>query len=323
MPLNMPFDLRGKKIWVAGETGMVGREVLRQLDRENIQIISASHKVLDLTNQAQTYGWISVNKPDVIIMTAGKVGGIGANNKAPAEFLFDNLSMAQNVIHGAFKGGVERLLYLGSSCIYPKFVDQPIQEEALLTGALEPTNEAYALAKIAGLKLCEYYRSQYGCDYISAMPTNLYGTHDHFDAKNSHVIPSLILRIHQAKIENKEKVVLWGTGNPLREFLYVDDLAQALIYILKNYSEASPINIGSGQEISIHDLAHQISKIVGYEGSVVFDPSYPDGTPRKILNSRKINDLGWSAKTPLNKGLQSVYEWFLSNINPSSSSSGG
>jgi GDP-L-fucose synthase len=228
--------------------------------------------------------------------------------------------MAQNVIHGAFKGGVEKLLYLGSSCIYPKFADQPIKEEALLTGALEPTNEAYALAKIAGLKLCEYYRAQYGCDYISAMPTNLYGMHDHFDADNSHVIPALMLKIHQAKIENKGQVILWGTGSSLREFLYVDDLARGLIHLLKNYSDTSPVNIGSGQEISIYDLAHKISKVIGYDGRIVFDPKYPDGTPRKALDSSKINNLGWRSETSLDIGLRGAYEWFLDGVNPSSAS---
>lgn len=314
MPHKYSFCLDNKKVWVAGETGMVGQAVIRNLANENVKILSAPHDALDLTNQAQTYDWIGTNKPDVIIMAAGKVGGIGANNNAPAEFLFDNLSMAQNVIHSAFKAKVEKLVYLGSSCIYPKFAEQPIKESALLTGELEPTNEAYALAKIAGLKLCEYYRKQYGCDYISVMPTNLYGSHDHFDKENSHVIPALILKIHQAKIENKDHVTLWGTGAPLREFLYVDDLAQALIYLIKNYSDSSSINIGSGDEISISDLARMISKVVGYEGEIIFDPNYPDGTPRKILDSSKINNMGWNAEIPLNEGLEATYQWFLDNI---------
>jgi GDP-L-fucose synthase len=314
MPHKYSFCLDKKKIWIAGETGMVGQAVIRQLANENVHILSASHSELDLTNQVQTYDWIDTHKPDVIVMAAGKVGGIGANNNAPADFLFDNLSMAQNVIHGAFKAKVEKLLYLGSSCIYPKFAEQPIKEEALLTGELEPTNEAYALAKITGLKLCEFYRKQYGCDYISAMPTNLYGIHDHFDEEKSHVIPALILKIYQAKIENKDNVTLWGTGTPLREFLYVDDLAQALIHLIKNYSDGIPINIGGGEEVSIHDLAYMIAGVVGYAGKVIFDPTCPDGAPRKILDSGKVNNLGWSAETPLDKGLERIYQWFLKNI---------
>jgi GDP-L-fucose synthase len=311
MPLK---NLEGQKIWVAGETGLVGRAVLRRLEQENCEILSAPHSVLDLTNQAQTYAWLQQHKPDVVVMVAGLVGGIGANNQNQAEFLFQNLYMAQNVIHGAFQAGVKNLLYLGSSCIYPKVAEQPIQESALLTGALEPTNEGYALAKIAGLKLCQYYHQQYDVNYISAMPTNLYGPYDHFDTEKSHVIPALILKIHQAKIEEKNSVTLWGTGKPLREFLYVDDLADGLIHILKNHSDPKPINIGSGEEISIKDLALKISKVVGYEGQIEFDEKKPDGTPRKLLDNAKINNLGWQAKTPLDKGLQQTYQWFLANF---------
>ncbi len=311
MPLK---DLKNKRVWVAGETGLVGRAVTSRLKSENCEIISAAHDVLDLTDQRQTYDWMAKHKPDVIIMAAGKVGGIGANSQNQAEFLFQNLSMAQNVIHGAFQAGVENLLYLGSSCIYPKMAEQPIKEDALLTRELEPTNEGYALAKIMGLKLCQYYKAQYSVNYISAMPTNLYGPFDRFDEEISHVIASLILKIHKAKIENKENVTLWGTGAPLREFLYNYDLAEGLIHLLKNYDGDTPVNIGSGKEISIQELAQKISSIVGYEGRIEFDTSKPDGTPRKLLDSSKINQIGWRAKTPLDIGLQRTYDWFLENV---------
>lgn len=305
------FDLTGKKIGVAGETGMVGRAVIRALENHKVDIISAPHSTLDLTNQQATYDWLASHKPDIIIMAAAKVGGIGANQNDQAGFLFENLAMAQNVIHGAYLAGVKKLLYLGSSCIYPKDAPQPILEESLLSGTLEPTNEGYALAKIAGLKLCYYYRTQYGCDFISAMPTNLYGEHDHFDAQKSHVIPALMLKIHQAKQKNLDFVTLWGTGTPLREFLYVDDLAQALIHLLKNYSDDTPVNVGSGEEISITELAQIISEIIGYEGKIIFDTQYPDGTMRKFLDCSKINSLGWHATTDLKIGLQKTYDWFL------------
>jgi GDP-L-fucose synthase len=308
------FDLNGKSIWIAGETGMVGRAMARRLKNVECDILSAPRAGLDLTNQTQTYDWLAANKPDVIVMAAAKVGGIGANAAEPAAFLYENLAMAQNVIHGAYQAGVQKLLYLGSSCIYPKMAVQPITEDALLTGALEPTNEGYALAKIAGLKLCQFYRQQYGCDYIAAMPTNLYGTYDSFDVEKSHVIPALMMKIHQAKMMEEESVTLWGTGTPLREFLHVDDLADALVHLLGNYSEAWPINIGSGQEISIADLAMLLKNIIGYDGAIEFNPSKPNGTPRKLLDSSKINDLGWRAQTPLKRGLADVYEWYKHHV---------
>lgn len=314
MPDKNKFEIAGKSIFISGETGMVGRALLQRLRDENCKIISAPHDDLDLTNQTQTHDWLQTYKPDIVIMAAAKVGGIGANMSAPADFLYQNTAMAQNIIHGAYQADVKKLLYLGSSCIYPKMAAQPITEDTLLTGALEPTNEGYALAKIVGVKLCEFYRTQYNCDFISAMPTNLYGIHDNFDTKNSHVIPALILKIHQAKIQGDDKVTLWGTGKPLREFLHVDDLADGLIHILKNYSDAAPINIGSGTEISIHDLAILIANIIGYQGQIIFDPAMPDGTPRKLLDSSKIDALGWTAKTPLAAGLKQTYDWFLKNI---------
>lgn len=314
MQPNPIFDITSKSVWVAGETGMVGQALLRRLAKEKVTILSAPHSVLDLTKQQQTYNWLLDNKPDVVIMAAGKVGGIGANSQAPADFLHYNLVMAQNIIHGAYQAKVKKLIYLGSSCIYPKFAEQPIKEEALLTGGLEPTNEAYALAKITGVKLCEYYYRQHGCDFISAMPTNLYGQGDHYDEEESHVIPSLILKIHQAKQQAEKQVGLWGTGAPLREFLYVDDLTDALIYIMQHYSDEAPINVGSGYEISIDDLAKMIADIVGYDGQIAFNPDYPDGTPRKLLDSTKLKNLGWQPTIDLKTGLQKTYRDFLSNL---------
>jgi len=310
------FSLSGKSIWIAGETGMVGRAVLRALkkERENVRVISAPHSVLDLTDQRATYDWLAQHKPDVIVMAAAKVGGIGANAAEPAAFLHENLAMAQNVIYGAYQAGVEKLLYLGSSCIYPRDAKQPIKEEALLTGALERSNEGYALAKITGVKLCQHYRTQYDCDFISAMPCNLYGPYDYFDLEKSHVIPAMILKFQQAKERGDKEIALWGTGRPLREFLYVDDLAHGLIHLLKNYSDSAPINIGSGEEISIYDLAHKIKDVIGFEGEIKFDSSKPDGTPRKLLDNVRINGLGWCAETPLDEGLQQAYAWYKSNL---------
>ena len=305
------FDLAGKKIWIAGETGMVGHAALQRLHRENCIILSVPHEKLDLTQQSATMEWLADHKPDVILMAAARVGGIGANKAVPAGFLYENLAMAQNVIDGAYKTGVSKLLYLGSSCIYPKMAPQPIREDALLSGPLEPTNEAYAIAKIAGLKLCQYYKQQYGCNFISAMPCNLYGPHDTFDAQKSHVIPAIMLKLHEAKIKNEAEVILWGMGTALREFLYVEDLADALIHLLEYYDGDDPVNIGSGDEISIADLSLKIKEIVGYEGEIVFDPAQPDGTPRKLLDSSRMNDLGWHATTSLDLGLQNTYEWFL------------
>ncbi|NQZ13902.1 MAG: GDP-L-fucose synthase [Alphaproteobacteria bacterium] len=306
--------MEGKRIWIAGETGMVGQACLRRLENENCEIISAPHRVLDLTNQADTYQWIADNKPDIIVMAAGKVGGIGANAAEPAAFLHENLVMAQNVIHGAHLANVDRLLYLGSSCIYPKEAQQPIKEEALLSGPLEPTNEGYALAKIAGIKLCQFYSKQYERSYIAAMPTNLYGIYDHFDPEKSHVIPALLLKIHQAKISNAPEVKLWGTGEPLREFLNVDDCADGIIHLLQNYNDEGIVNIGSQDEVSITELASMIADIVGYKGVIDFDSSKPDGTMRKKLDLSKMNALGWQAEMPLKHGLEEAYQWFLENI---------
>ncbi len=309
----MLFDLHGKKVFIAGETGLVGCALSKRLEQEECTLLSAPHSVLDLTDKKQTADWFQKNKPDVVIMAAGLVGGIIANSDRSADFISQNLSMALNVIDSSFKAGIQKLLYLGSSCIYPRDCPQPIKEEYLFSGRLEQTNESYAMAKIAGIKMCQSYRKQHGCDFISAMPSNLYGPYDRFDAEKSHVIPALILKIHQAKMRNDSSLSLIGSGRALREFLYVDDLADALIVLLKNYSDDVPANIGSSVEISIHDLAQDIANIVGYKGEIIFNGQGPDGTPRKILDSSKINALGWKASTNLKEGLKKTYDWFLTN----------
>ena len=305
------FSMRGRKVWVAGETGLVGQAVVKRLASEDVRILSASHAVLDLTNQRHTCEWIQEHKPEVVVLAAAKVGGIGANAAYSADFLSVNLAIAQNVIEGSYRAGVQKLLFLGSSCIYPKYAVQPIKEGSLLSGTLEPTNEAYAIAKIAGLKLCQFYRQQYGSDFISAMPTNLYGQGDKYDEHNSHVIPALILKIHTAKERGNDCVEIWGSGRPLREFLYIDDLADALIYLLKYYSEDSPINVGSGEELTIADLAGLIKEVVGFQGDLIFNADKPDGTPRKFLDSSRIMSLGWRPMKSLRDGLALTYQDFL------------
>ncbi|HEU4838117.1 MAG TPA: GDP-L-fucose synthase [Micavibrio sp.] len=304
------FSLSGKRIWVAGETGMVGRALLRALRSIDTEILSAPRAALDLTDQAATFAWLSKSKPDVIFMAAAKVGGIGANAAQPADFIRDNLAIAQNVIDGAHRAGVPRLVFLGSSCIYPRDAAQPICEDALMTGPLEPTNEAYAIAKIAGVKLCQFYRAQYGRSYISAMPTNLYGPHDRFDEQGSHVIPAMMMKFDTAVRAHAPHVFLWGSGKPLREFLHVDDLAAALLVTAERYDDAAPVNVGSGDELSIAALAHVMKKITGFEGSIVFDASRPDGVPRKLLDSSKMRGLGWAPSVSLEEGLRDMYSWY-------------
>ncbi|GJL85004.1 MAG: GDP-L-fucose synthase [Micavibrio sp.] len=305
--LDTPYSLSGKKIWVAGARGMVGSAVARKLSGKNI----LKDESVDLRDQVAVHEWVQQNKPDVIILAAAKVGGIKANEDAPAEFLYDNLMIQNNVVHAAYEAGVEKLLFLGSSCIYPREAEQPITEEALLTGVLEPTNEAYAVAKIAGLKLCAAYRQQHGCDFISAMPCNLYGPGDKFDLEASHVIPALMMKAHAAKVSQAKTPEVWGSGKPLREFLYVDDLADALVFLLENYSGEKPVNVGSGAEISIADLAEMIARVVGFEGKLVFDSSKPDGTLRKVMDSSRINKAGWQPSVALGQGLKQTYEWYL------------
>lgn len=307
------FDLSGRRVWVAGHTGLVGSALVRRLAEEQCELLLAPHAELDLTRQQQTESWMKRTRPDVIIIAAARVGGIAANVRYPVEFLYDNTMIAMNIIHAAHALGVNKLLALGSSCIYPKFAEQPIREECLLTGALEPTNEAYAIAKIAGLKLAEAYNRQYGRQYISAMPTNLYGPNDNFDPETSHVLPAMIRRFHEAKMADAERVAVWGTGLPRREFLHADDLADACVFLIKNYVGGDVVNIGSGQEITIRELARLVADIVGYRGRIVFDASRPDGTPRKLLDTSKLHGMGWQPKIGVEEGVASLYsDWVRS-----------
>ncbi|HBG71560.1 MAG: GDP-fucose synthetase [Bacteroidetes bacterium GWF2_43_63] len=302
-----------EKIYVAGHTGLVGSAIVRSLQNHGFNnIISRDISELDLRNQQAVNDFFASEKPVYVILAAAKVGGIHANNTYPAEFIYDNMMIEFNVVHAAYKNQVKKLLFLGSSCIYPKLAPQPISEDSLLTGSLEPTNEAYAIAKISGLELCKFYRRQYGCDFISAMPTNLYGINDNFDLNTSHVLPAMIRKFHEAKIENKPEVVLWGTGKPLREFLYVDDLADALVHLMQNYSEEIHVNIGTGEDLSINELALTIKSVVGYEGQMVYDTTKPDGTPRKLLDVSRLHASGWKHTTSLREGIEKVYQWYLS-----------
>ena len=305
----MTFSLAGKSIFVAGHGGMVGSAIVRRLAGEQCEVLTAP-RTLDLREQAQSRDWFAANRPEVVVVAAAKVGGILANDSYPGEFLYDNLMIEANVIEAARQHGTAKLLFLGSSCIYPRLAPQPIAEEALLTGPLEPTNEWYALAKIAGIKLCQAYRRQYGCDFISAMPTNLYGSDDNFDLESSHVLPALIRKAHEAKLSGASEMVVWGSGVPLREFLHVDDLADACVFLLRRYSDESHINVGSGSEISILDLAAMVARIVGYEGAILCDPSKPDGTPRKLMDSGRVEALGWRPSIALEDGIADVYRRF-------------
>lgn len=306
---------KGSKIYVAGHTGMVGSAIVRSLARQGYtNIVSATHKELDLTSDAQTEAFFERERPEYVFLAAAKVGGIHANDTYPADFIMENMTIQCNVLRSAFKHHVRKLMLLGSSCIYPKKCPQPIKEEYLLTGELEPTNEAYALAKISGIKMCQSYNKQYGTKYISVMPASLYGVNDRFDIENSHVIPSMIIKFHNAKINNSPAVELWGTGTPLREFLYVDDMADACVYLMNNYDGNEFINIGSGQEISIRELAEKIKKTVGYEGKIIFDTSKPDGTPRRVLDNTRIFKTGWKPKVSLDEGIEREYKYYLDNI---------
>lgn len=306
------FLLKGKRVFVAGETGMVGRAVIRALKGIDCEILSAPHAKIDLADMAQTSEWMMTSRPDCVFMAAGKVGGIGANMNYPADFIRDNLAIAHNTIHAAHLADVERFLYLGSSCIYPKDCPQPIKEEYLLTGPLEQTNEPYAIAKIAGLKMIQAYRKQYGRKYISAMPTNLYGSYDNFDAENGHVIAAMMVKFHKAKIENAPHVELWGTGTPLREFLHVDDLAQILISLMVNYDSDVPINVGMGGEITIKNLAYMLKDVSGFQGQVIFNAEKPDGTLRKVLDISKIKAFKVCARTVSRESLEAVYNEYVS-----------
>jgi GDP-L-fucose synthase len=307
---------RERRIWIAGHKGMVGSAITRLLELRGENVLKADRLSVDLRDQAATEAWIAEHRPDAIIFAAAKVGGIHANDVLPAEFIYDNLIIEANVIHGAHKANVDRLVFLGSSCIYPKFAPQPIREDHLLTGPLEPTNEWYAIAKIAGIKLCQAYRKQYGRRYISVMPCNLYGPNDNFDLTTSHVLPALIRKFHEAKTQDRREVVVWGTGAPLREFLHVDDLAKGVVFCLDHYDEYEHINCGSGEEVSILELAHIVAQAVGFQGEVVFDASKPDGTPRKLMDSSRIRALGWAPSITLRDGIAQAYGWFLESRSP-------
>lgn len=299
------------KIYVAGHRGLVGSAIVRDLKSKGYEnIIGRTHSELNLTNQSDVRRFFENEKPEYVFLAAAKVGGINANNTYPAEFIYDNLVMECNVIKAAHDYGVKKLLFLGSTCIYPKMAPQPIKEEYLLSGYLEPTNEAYAIAKIAGLEMCKFFKRQYGDNFISCMPTNLYGPNDNFDLKNSHVLPAMIRKFHEAKVNNSDTVELWGTGKPLREFLYVDDMADACVFLMENYKGEEHVNIGTGEEIAIKELSEMIKEIVGFDGKIVFNPSMPDGTPRKLTSIEKLHSLGWKHKISLNEGIMKAYEWY-------------
>ncbi|QFT76294.1 GDP-L-fucose synthase [Erythrobacter sp. THAF29] len=307
------YTLENKRIYIAGHRGMVGSAIRRQLEKRGIEVLTAPREV-DLREQTAVRDWFAASRPDAVIVAAAKVGGILANDSFPAEFLYDNLMIEANLIEASHRSDVEKLLFLGSSCIYPKLAPQPIPEDALLTGPLEPTNEWYAIAKIAGIKLCQAYRRQYYRDFISAMPTNLYGPGDNFDLKSSHVLPALIRKAHEAKLAGDSSITIWGTGAPRREFLHVDDLAAGCVFLLENYSGEEHVNLGSGTDLTINELAEMVCKVVGLDGEIVHDTSKPDGTPRKLMDGSKIAALGWKPTIGLEQGIADAYEWFLENV---------
>ena len=307
------FTLEGRRVWVAGHTGMVGAALVRRLAQENVELLTVARSEVDLTRQGEVEAWMASTRPEAVIVAAATVGGILANDSRPADFLYDNLAIEANIIHAAWRTGVEKLLFLGSSCIYPRMASQPMAEDALLTGPLEPTNEWYAVAKIAGIKLCQAYRRQHGCDFISAMPTNLYGPGDNFDLASSHVVPALIRKAHDARRAQADALEIWGSGKPRREFLYVDDCADGLVHLMAHYSGESHVNLGTGEDVTIRELAQMVKAAVGFEGSLTFDISKPDGTPRKLLDVSRMTALGWRAQTSLERGLYLTYEWYRRN----------
>ncbi len=303
------------KIYVAGHRGLVGSAIVRNLKSKGYtNVIGRTHSELDLTDQAAVRAFFDEEKPDVVVLAAAKVGGINANNTKPAMFAYENMQIQCNVINESHKHGVKKLLFLGSTCIYPRMAPQPIPEDALLTGPLEETNEAYAIAKISGLEMCKFYKRQYGDDYISCMPTNLYGPHDNYDLEGSHVMPAMIRKFHEAKVNGAPSVELWGTGTPLREFLYVDDMADACVFLLENYNGEQHVNIGTGKEVTIKQLAETVKDAVGYEGEIVWNSDMPDGTPRKLTDVTKLHNLGWTHKVELEEGVRLAYEWFKENV---------
>jgi len=314
MPNEVIFSLAGKRVWVAGHRGMVGSAIVRRLAVEGCEVITAGREVVDLKRQDQVQDWMAKEKPDAIFLAAAKVGGILANDSFPADFLYDNLMIEANIIEAAHREGVAKLLFLGSSCIYPKFAEQPIREVSLLTGALEPTNEWYAIAKIAGIKLAQAYRKQHGSDFISAMPTNLYGEGDNFDLNSSHVMPALIRKAHEAKLAGAESITIWGTGTPRREFLNADDCADACVFLMKTYSDFEHVNVGSGKDVTILELAQLVCDVVGFKGDIVTDTSKPDGTPRKLMSADKLKSAGWKPTIELRDGITSAYnDWVRKN----------
>ncbi len=310
-PAEPIFPLAGRRVWVAGHRGLVGSAIKRRLRREDCEVLTAGREELDLRRQAEVEDWMAAARPEAVVIAAATVGGILANATRPAEFIYDNLAIETNIIEGARRAGVEKLLLLGSSCIYPRLAQQPMTEDALLTGPLEPTNEWYAIAKIAGVKLCQAYRRQYGVDYISAMPTNLYGPGDNFDLESGHVLPALLRKVHEAKLAGVDSIEIWGSGKPLREFLYVDDCADATIFLLTHYSGEGHVNVGTGQEISIAELARTIVEVVGHQCGFRYDADKPDGAPRKILDVSQLARMGWAAGTDLRDGIRRTYDWYL------------
>jgi GDP-L-fucose synthase len=312
------YSLKGKRIWVAGHRGMVGSAIVRRLACEDCEVLTVQRAEIDLRNQAHTAAWVQATRPNAVFLAAARVGGILENATYPADFLYDNLMIEANIIEASHRAGVEKLLFLGSSCIYPKFAEQPIVEEALLTGALEPTNQWYAIAKIAGIKMAQAYRQQHGRDFISAMPANLYGPGDNFDLASSHVMPAIIRKAHEAKQRGEREIVVWGSGTPRREFLHADDCADACVHLMKTYSESGHVNVGAGEDITILELTRLVCEIVGFTGEITHDTSKPDGTPRKLISIDKIRALGWLPKIELHSGIVSTYEWFLRNCPKSS-----
>jgi GDP-L-fucose synthase len=311
--MTVTFSLDGRRVFIAGHRGMVGNALVRRLAREDCGIITVGRDQVDLRRQAETEAWLVKAQPDAVFVAAATVGGILANDTRPAEFLYDNIAIAANVLEGSRRAGVKKLLFLGSSCIYPRLAPQPIPEEALLSGPLEPTNQWYGIAKIAGLKMCAAYRRQYGCDFISAQPTNLYGPNDNYDLTASHVIPALLAKIHHAKVTRSADVEIWGTGTPKREFLHVDDLADALVFLMQNYSGEQPINVGWGKEVTIAELAKLIAEVADFQGGFRFAPDRPDGVPRKVLDISRLNAIGWRPRIGLREGLAQAYRWYVDN----------
>jgi GDP-L-fucose synthase len=308
------FDLEGRRVWVAGHRGMAGSAIARRLARESCEIVTATRAELDLLRQADVDAWMAGKKIDAVFVAAATVGGIMANMTRPADFLYENLVIETNIFNAAWRTGVKKLLFLGSSCIYPRLAQQPMREEALLTGALEPTNEFYAIAKIAGIKMGQAFRRQYGCDFVSVMPTNLYGPGDRYDAEDGHVVASLIMKLHAAKRADSPTVELWGTGTPRREFLFSEDLADACVFVMKNYSDEQFLNVGTGHDITILQLAQTIARIVGWTGTFTFNKSKPDGTPRKVMDISRLSALGWNARTDFEAGLKQAYDWYVFNF---------